>query len=114
MSIYLILIAFGFCVSFVELVAKKYWLKKTVLIAIIRRIRIIARWNLFLFTLYNTYDDITLFSILELQTIHFASPAAALSFLSCLLVSFGALLMLIKNALICRGVIKMNSSDTSR
>ena len=106
LTTYIILVVFGCTSSFLEKIVEKYWSNKRILLAFMIRLRIISRWNFFLFTLFNTYDDITFFPILEFMTLKFDSAASIVSFITCLFVLLVAILILFKTLFIYRDTAK--------
>ena len=112
-SNYVLLFAAGVLFSIIEIFVRSY--KNRVAIAIFRRIRVIFKWNFFWFALFNTYDDLTFFPTLEIRTLKFDSIASIISFVTCVVLTLGAIYMLIKLALICNITLKAKRQvlDTS-
>lgn len=77
-----------------EFIAKKT--NKPRLMSVIKRFRNITEWNFLLFALFNSYDDITFFTIIELKTLKLDSAAAVFSFLTCMTVFTTAMYILYK------------------
>ena len=105
-STYFILFVFGCVVSFLDKIIQNYWGRKRILVAIFKRLKVISQWNFVLFTLFNTYDDLTFFPILEFMTLEFDSIASVVSFCSCLIMMLVAILMLVKVFAISKDIIK--------
>ena len=55
-----------------------------------------TRWNFLLIIVFNTYDDMTLFAIFELQTLHLNSFIAVISFVVCMLITLTSIYFLVK------------------
>ena len=75
-------------------IAKKT--QKQTLMLMTQKLKTLFRWNFVLFVLFNSYDDITFYTIIEFQTLKLDSFPAVLSFLTCLLVVGMAGFMLYK------------------
>ena len=114
MSTYLILFVLGWLATKMETIVEKHWRKKFIVIAIVKRIRVIARWNFVLFVLFNTYDDLTFFPILEISTLKLDSPAAIVSFSVCIIMTVIAFFILAKTAWICRDVSRINNNTIDK
>ena len=121
MSTYFILFSFGCVVSFLERLIQKYWNKRRILLAIFKRLKVISRWNFVLFALFNTYDDLTFFPILEFMTLELDSATSVISFCSCLIMMVIAIVMLVKVFIISKDIIKtkrqiadVSTQDTKR
>ena len=68
-SNYVILFGIGVVATLLEVLVSKW--KNRVLFYIFKRISIIFRWNFVLYTVFNTYDDLTFFPTLEFRNIDF-------------------------------------------
>jgi len=56
----------------------------------------VLRWNLLLITFCGSLGDVVLFTALELQTVQFSNPAAAVSFVFCLVMNAVAIYVILK------------------
>ena len=113
MSSYLILFVLGWLTTLIEDIVEKHWRKRFIAIAIVKRLRVIARWNFVLFVLFNTYDDLTFFPILEFSTLKLDSPSEIISFSVCIIMTLIAFFILAKTAWISLDVSRINSKTAS-
>jgi len=79
---FLSLIVLGVFFVACEFIAKKA--KRPVLTTIMRKLRNLTEWNFLLSIFLNCYDDITLYTIIELTTLKLNTFPALVSFLVCL------------------------------
>ena len=80
---------------------------------VVRRLRVLLTWNFFLFTFFNTYDDITFFAILEFMTTRFDSIASVMSFIVCLFVISLGIHLLLKIVVVSREVLQLKKRVAS-
>jgi len=82
MSTIIILFLLGVALTFIEKLLSKTQFKG--LIAVAQRLKTIFKWNFMLLVLFNTYDDITFFTIIEFATLRLDSLMDLLSLLACI------------------------------
>jgi len=94
LSTFSLVIAMGIFFSLFERFIKNS--KHKVLVCVIRRLRIITKWNFFLFLFFNGFDNVTLYAIMEIYTFKLDSFASILSFVVCILTTALACYILIQ------------------
>lgn len=83
--------------------------KHKISILIVKRFRIIMTYSFVLFVFFNTYDDLTLFAIIEFMTVKFDSAASIISFLTCIVTSCIAIYILALTMFINTEALKLKS-----
>jgi len=77
----------------------------------IEKVTPIFRWNFFLLFYFSIYDDLTLFGVLELRTLHFTSAAEVGSFIICLLMVAIGVSLLVKILIVCKKTLTEQIHD---
>jgi len=80
--------------------------KREALKLVVQRLKMITRWNFLLFMMFNCYDDLTLFTILELKSLHLNSFTSIWSFIVCCVITLLAIYVLLKVFRISRAIVK--------
>ena len=109
-STYSILIALGTAFYVLEKLMSKFHKGKLALV--LQRLSILTHWNFLLIVAFNTYDDMTLFAILELQTLCLNSLIALASFIVCMLITLTSIYFLVVVYRISRVLTRVKNEVT--
>jgi len=105
MTSFISLLVLGIFFIVCDFIAKKT--NRPTFIAVMGKLRTLTEWNFLLFVFFNCYDDITLYTIIELKTLQLNTFPAVVSFLICLSVCFIGVYMIYKVIKITKDSLKL-------